>query len=632
MKDIRAVWRFAAVVLAVLLIGAMLPSVAQAQTDKKTNAAVTDDYFNLVEFDIFGGMEHFGRVGAGLGSQLTTGGIVGVRLTENIFNYFGIEESYQAYSWHDLKFFSPIRGVPPPQFQTHTYEGALNAVGYFTPRDSKFRPFLTAGFGVAIYSPTHQSRLAAQSLDPSLGFGNLSRDTKLQGNYGGGVKWQVHPRVGLRADVRGLVGPAPRFGLPDSNSPSNSIAANNVYIPPNRWQQGIQATVGLTLYFGRTEKPAPPPPPPPPPPPVIRPEINAGAISASANPVCPGESATLTANASVSGGHSVSYQWSVDGRAQGGNSPTFTYVAGSSGDHSIGLRVSDNASDNSASPVTVASINIHVRQYNRPVVSSVSANPTEMERGQSSSVHATASGSECSGALNYSWAASEGSISGSDANATYNSSSVSFNEGDRTRPQSKPVTITATVTDSKGGSGTASTNVTVDLPAQVKHFGDILFPQDSSRVNNCGKRVLIEQLYPILAANPNFDVVLVGHIDSSEAPKSVKSAKGRNLDRDRVMNTAAVLSGGTGTCTSLDQSRIKGVWVGATQESESVPTSCAVSTTPPKERRGAEISGDEAKNRRVEIWLVPKGLGLPPAARDAKDLPEAGLKKIGCPK
>ena len=64
-----------------------------------------------------------------------------------------------------------------------------------------------------------------------------------------------------------------------------------------------------------------------------------------------------------------------------------------------------------------------------------------------------------------------------------------------------------------------------------------------------------------------------------------------------------------------------------------MPTSCAVSTTAPKERRGAAIEDtDAAKNRRVEIWLVPKGLALPAAARDAKELPDADLKKIGCPK
>jgi hypothetical protein len=111
------------------------------------------------------------------------------------------------------------------------------------------------------------------------------------------------------------------------------------------------------------------------------------------------------------------------------------------------------------------------------------------------------------------------------------------------------------------------------------------------------------------------------------------SRRNRTLDRDRVLQTAAVLSGGTGTCTSLDGSRIKGNWVGATQESETLPTSCTISTTAPKERRGSSIQdANEAKNRRVEIWLVPRGMSLPAAARDAKDLPDAELKRIGCPK
>jgi len=265
-------------------------------------------------------------------------------------------------------------------------------------------------------------------------------------------------------------------------------------------------------------------------------------------------------------------------------------------------------------------------------VSGVTANPSELDRGQTAALHATGTGSDCSGTLSYSWAASEGTISGSGPDTQFNSSSVSFNDADRSRPQSKQVTVTATVTDSKGGSASGSTNVTVNLAAEARHFGDILFPKNSARVNNCGKRVLIEQLYPLLTGNPNYDVVLVGHIDSGEAP-SGKSRRGRNLDRDRVLQTAAVLSGGSGTCSSLDPSRIKGSWIGATQDTPSVPTSCALSTTAPKERKGETIGdSNEAKNQRVEIWLVPKGLALPPAARDAKELPDADLKKIGCPK
>jgi outer membrane protein OmpA-like peptidoglycan-associated protein len=359
--------------------------------------------------------------------------------------------------------------------------------------------------------------------------------------------------------------------------------------------------------------------------------LNGGTISASSNSVCPGDAVTLNSNASDPQGHRLNYQWSVNNNNQGGNSSSYTFTPSNSGDYRIGVRVSDTASENAAGAVDATPISVHVRQYARPTMSGVTAAPSDLDRGQSSTLRANATGSECSGTLTISWAATEGTVSGTGPNAQYNSSSVSFNEGDRSRPQSKQVRVTATVTDSKGGSANGSANINVNYSAQARHFGDILFPKDSARVNNCGKRVLIEQLYPELTANSNYDVVLVGHIDSSEVPKT-RSSRNRNLDQARVLQTAAVLSAGGGTCTSLDHSRIKGATVGATQETESLPASCSVSTTAPKERRGATIDASEAKNRRVEIWLVPKGMTLPAAARDAKELPDADLTRIGCPK
>ncbi len=333
----------------------------------------------------------------------------------------------------------------------------------------------------------------------------------------------------------------------------------------------------------------------------------------------------LSSNASDPEGHQLTYQWSANGSTVGSGAQ-YTYMASSSGDIRIGLHVADSTNSSrgaDANPVTV-----HVNTYNRPTVS-LAAAPTELDQGQMSTLRAVGNGSDCSGTLTYSWAASEGRVNGTGPNAQFDSTTVSFT-ADRSRPQSKQVTVTATVADSKGGSASASANITVNLGAEARHFGDILFPKDSARVNNCGKRVLIEQLYPLLAGNPNYDVVLVGHIDSSEAPKGRRN---RDLDKNRVLQTAAVLSGGSGTCSSLDVSRIKGSWVGATQETPSVPTSCSLSTTAPKERRGAATEDTDAgKNRRVEIWLVPKGLALPAAARDAKELPDADLKKIGCPK
>jgi type 1 fimbria pilin len=460
----------------------------------------------------------------------------------------------------------------------------------------------------------------------------LNNDTAIQMNYGVGVKFQFHPRVGFRADVRGLVGPNANFGLPEN-------PAAGTYIPKH-YMQGVETTVGLAFYFGRKEKPEPPAPPPPPPAaPVVIPrhDMTGGSITASSTSVCPGEAVQLSSNASDPQGHRLSYQWSISGRSSGSNSSTFTFTPDQSGDYQIGLHVTDTASENAASAVDASGVSIHVKQYSRPTIGTVTATPADVERGGTITLHATGTGSECSGPLSYSWTASEGSVSGSGADASFNTGSVSFNEADRSRPQSKQIRFTATVSDSKGGTASGSATATVEFGAQTKHFGDIVFPKGSARVNNCGKRVLIEQLYPVLTSNSNYDVVLVGHIDAGEATpvrrKGAKARAARALDRERVLQTAAILSGGTGTCSALDRSRIRGSWVGTAQETESLPTSCAMSTTPVKERKGAEVGdSSEAKNRRVEIWLVPKGMALPSAAKDAKDLPDSEMTKIGCPK
>jgi outer membrane protein OmpA-like peptidoglycan-associated protein/outer membrane protein W len=619
-------WRItalAAVATGVLLIS---PDRAAAQTATNAVPAKSGDYFNFFELNVYGGWGDYTKQDGQPFSQLQQGGLMGARTTENFWNYFALEQDFGFFSYHRLVFRGPTpNGVPIPILGTHVYQGSFNGVLHFTPRDSKFRPFVTAGIGEANYVPNHAAMEAAEGLPPEAGFTGFSTHGSLELNYGGGLKYQMSPRFGVRMDARGYYGHTPQFGLP-SDSPDGGAT-----IPRGFKEFGVQLTGGLTLYLGHIgEKPAPPPPPPAPP--VIPPHgLSAGSITASATSVCPGDTVRLHSNASDPQSHSLSFQWSVNGNNQGGNSADYTFTPDSSGDFRIGVHVSDTASDHAATAVDASSISIHVGVYNRPTLGGLTANPTVLDRGQSSALSVNGTGSECSGTLSYSWAASEGTVSGSGASAQYDSSGVSFNQNDLSRPQSKPVTITATVTDSKGGSANASTTVTVNLAAQVKHFGDIVFPKDSARVNNCGKRVLIEQLYPTLNSNANYDVVLVGHIDSNEVPKS-RSSKLRHLDRDRVLNVAAILSGGGGTCTSLDASRVKGVWVGATQETEALPTSCTVSTTAPKERKGAEVDAGEAKNRRVEIWLVPKGMPLPPAARDAKELPDAELKKLGCPK
>jgi len=620
-NKMRAVWRYPVLALAALgVLG--IPNLARAQNA----AAHSDEYNNFLELDVYGGFSDYARMSAGLGGKITYSPILGGRVTENIWNYVGFEEDVNGYSWNKYRFLSNTADgtILQPPFPIHTVQPSFDGVFYFTPRDHKFRPFVAVGAGASVDVLGKNATKWGNAMPAAEGFAGFRNDEHFQGNYGGGIKYQATKWFGIRIDVRGLAGIAPLFGLP-----SGPVTTTGVYIQNRTILNGLEATAGLTLYLGHRGElppaPTPPPPPPPPPPPQA---INPGAITASPTTVCPGDAVRLSSNASDPEGHQLTYQWSANGSPTGSGAQ-YTYMPASSGDIRIGLHVAD--STNPGRGVDATPVTVHVNTYSRPTVS-VAANPTELDQGQMAMVRAVGMGSDCSGTLTYSWAASEGTVTGTGPNAQYDSTSVSFT-ADRSRPQSKQVTVTATVTDSKGGTGSASANITVNLGAQATHFGDILFPKNSARVNNCGKRVLIEQLYPQLAANPNYDVVLVGHIGEGETPRIGRGRQARGLDQERVLNAAGVLSGGSGTCSSLDPSRIKGSWVGATQETPSVPTSCAVSTTAPKERKGAAIEdADTAKNRRVEIWLVPKGLALPAAARDGKELPDADLKRIGCPK
>jgi hypothetical protein len=206
--------------------------------------------------------------------------------------------------------------------------------------------------------------------------------------------------------------------------------------------------------------------------------------------------------------------------------------------------------------------------------------------------------------------------------------------------QTKTVEINGKATDDRGESATCSTSVKVDYKPPVIRFDDIIFAKDSSRVNNCGKRILLEEL-AARAADPNFDVVLIGHYDKDEAPKT-KLQKANSLDRRRVLNAYAILTGGaskTGkaTCANLDKSRIKVDWVADDQTDEKKPGLCGTSTrTEAKERHGAGVTTAD-ENRRVEVWLVPhSGASNPAGFKTAQDLgtkeTERELKKLGCPK
>jgi outer membrane protein OmpA-like peptidoglycan-associated protein len=632
-----------------------------AAAAKPSGGGGEDQYPDIVEIDPFGGVSTFGQVNRGLTTKLVTGGIAGLRVAANPSKHFGLEGFFE-FSQANVNFRSstgvyppgnPAAGQPIPtySFGSRNYTFGMGPVFNLTPRGSRVQPYLTAGVAGIQFTPTTTAKgLARQAgVNAIYKSANLNDNLQVGGFYGGGVKFHLSDHFGLRIDARGITSRNPTYGLPNYNT-------GGIYIPSKDLIHNFQGTVGLVFYLGQSKCP-PMPPAPAPPAPLATPTITGGEGT-----ICQGKPVNLHANIQATGNQKLSYSWTLNGQAQGSDSPDFTFTPNNTGSFNIQLTVKDTtpppapmerpakfpvrcwvqpATPPPPQPVT-ATATVTVNE-SAPTLSSVTASPTTLAcAANTSGTHTaqltgTATPSACGGNLTYKWTVSEGSVTGdTSANATFDASSLTFEGG--AQAQTKTVTATLTVTDETGKTATQNTTITVECPAQFVRLDDVIFAKNNARVNNCGKRVLIDDTAPRLSSG-DYDIVLVGHRDNDEgenAPAARGARRGRRatpptaLDQQRVLNAAAVLSGGTGTCAKVDPSRIRVDWVGTDQTSETRPGPCGTSNT--QERKGSQTS-EADRNRRVEVYLVPRGsTTMPPAVKNARPLPEDQVKALGCPK
>ena len=625
--------RFAIAAAVVVCLSGGTSAIAQTSGDK-------------VELNAFGGFSYWGAknaktaAGNSLSMQPDEGGSFGFRITENLWSHVGLEESVTAYQTNNIN----LKNVPnvyggTVSFGARGRQVTVGPVIYFTGPESRFRPFVMTGFGFNYFYPTDDAKNQAKNpsnplFGPITGPVNLGSSWKGALNwgvflwqYGVGYKYKFNDRFGIRMDARGQLIQVPTFNMAHSNVPAYLSIVEGGAMP------GFQATAGFTVYLGKIE-----PPPPH--------TLTVGEISADRTRLCPGDTVTLKVPVTDSYSEAtIKYEWSGDGVTPGTGPELVFKAPDNGGDYTVKVHVSEDPSTikdkamlrglKKFGPIAAVdkTITIHVDPYRPPTVS-CSANPTSLGLGDTSALHATASVGACNGNLSYTWSASEGSVSGTGADATYNSAGVQLAPG-----ATKTVSATATVTDAKSRSASCSVDLSVRAPApppppppppapKAQQLDDIVFAENDARVNNCGKRTL-ERLYQQMAADPDATIVLIGHEDASEQATQ-RRQNVPQYDRLRVENTAAVLSAGTGTCQKLELSRIQVDWVGTDQTSEFKTTLCEASV---KERSKSKISerDDRTKNRRVEVWIVPKGADMPPGAKALKPVPDE-VKKLGCPK
>lgn len=575
-------------------------------------------------------------------NRLVNGGVFGVIATENLARYFGFEEQVNALSTANLRLeLTPGTPINSIAFGSRLVQMGVGPIVYLAPPSYRVRPFVRAMLGLDWFHPTDIAKQQATS--PYLAGINAARLTSKWEPaflFGGGVKGDITRRVGVRIDALGSLQKNPHFGIP-----AVPLGPGSAAIPNGGTQIGFQAMAGVYLKLGKVAAAEP-----------ERHDFRVNVTQPSNYPQtidsgcsAPGpQTLTVTASDTLERkGHKVKYEWMADGQPVGDNSPSYTYTPpATAGQHKVSVRVSDDVSaskmKDAARPFETVVLVVNIDAYQAPTIS-INA-PSSVKFGEKTSYSVQTSG-KCGGLISYTCVASEGSVSPSSNPTTFDSTGVNI-DLNRVGTQNRPVTITCTPRDDKGSGSPASATINVtytkDAPIQprpveptekpkaIRYEHDIVFPANNSRVNNCGKKV-IDEIYDRMRNNPGYKLVLIGHTGKGE--------KAGSIDKERVLNTAALLTAGTDTCKNLEPSRITVDWVGGDQTSPEQPYFCGSSTTV-QERKGQEVSADDANagGRRVEIWFVPADASNPDALKSGKPAEEqlkaktAAGKVRGCPK
>jgi outer membrane protein OmpA-like peptidoglycan-associated protein len=177
--------------------------------------------------------------------------------------------------------------------------------------------------------------------------------------------------------------------------------------------------------------------------------------------------------------------------------------------------------------------------------------------------------------LTYAWAANGGSVTGSDASATFDSQGV-------TAPAT--VTVTVKVSDGRGGTADAQAPIKIESPPPAEPITCTSggFPRNLSRLNNVDKACL-DDVASRLRQDPRGRVVVVGHADSKERYPEVIGRTRAEAIKDYLVKERGI-----------EESRIS--------------TRSAAATKPLDTGTSAP---SRAKNRRVEIIFLPEGAMAP---------------------
>ncbi|HKN17946.1 MAG TPA: outer membrane beta-barrel protein [Candidatus Sulfotelmatobacter sp.] len=293
--------------------------------------------------------------------------------------------------------------------------------------------------------------------------------------------------------------------------------------------EGVRLRTGLVFSWGGA--------------PAVTP---AASCSVQPTEVMVGEPITATVTASnFNPKHTVAYAWSGNGGQVTGKDTTAQIDTTNTapGSYAVTAHVTDPKMKNNNEASCTASYTIKPLPPKNPPTMSCSASPSSVQAGASVTVTCTCTSPDNVPVTVSNWTANSGTVSGSGNTATLSTNGAAPGT----------ITISATCTDSRGLTGQASTQATVENPPppppKAAKLSQCDFPNEKKpwRVDNTCKAIL-DDVAKNLQQNPDSKLVIVGNAEPAE--------KRKNLAAERAVDSKFYLTEGEAK-QGIDPSRIE---------------------------------------------------------------------------
>jgi outer membrane protein OmpA-like peptidoglycan-associated protein len=362
--------------------------------------------------------------------------------------------------------------------------------------------------------------------------------------------------------------------------------------------EGVRLRTGLTFNWGGAPEAVP-----------------VASCSVQPTEVMVGEPITATVTASnFNPKHTVTYSWSGNGGQVTGKDTTATIDTNNvaPGSYAVTAHVSDAKAKKNKEASCTASYTVKPLPPKNPPTMSLSASPTSLVPGGTVNLSASCTSPDGMSVSVANWTSTVGTVSANGNSASLNTAGLAPG----------PVTVSATCTDSRGLTGQASTQITIENPPPPPvdkalearlALHSVYFPtaQPTAKEPNGGllpsqQKILMNlanDFKKYLEAKPDAHLTLEGHADQRGSP-----AFNQALSERRVARVKSFLVG-QGVPEADIQTKAFGVTQNLTtdQVKQSIEQNPDLST---EERKRALARIDVirlASNRRVDVTLNAAG-------------------------